>query len=55
VQEFVRRFYEILKAPRAEGKTVEQLSSKWVFRFISHPDYARGDKIFIGKLLLGSH
>jgi hypothetical protein len=28
-------------------------SSKWVFRFVSHPDYAHGDKGFIGKLLPG--
>ena len=47
VQESVRQFYDILKGYRAQGKTVEPSSSKWVFRFVSHPDYARGDKSFI--------
>ena len=42
-----------LKNTGEEGKTVEPSSSKWVFRFVSHPDYARGDKSFIGKLLPG--
>lgn len=55
VQESVKRFYEILKDYRTKGKTVEPSSSKWVFRFVSHPDYGRGDKSFIGKLLPGSH
>lgn len=55
VQESVRKFYEILKEHRTAGKTVEPSSSKWVFRFVSHPDYARGDKSFIGKLLPGNH
>ncbi len=55
VQESVRKFYEILKEHRSAGKTVEPSSSKWVFRFVSHPDYARGDKSFIGKLLPGNH
>jgi hypothetical protein len=54
VQESIKRFYEILKEHRAKGKTVEPSSSKWVFRFVSHPDYARGDKSFIGKLLPGN-
>jgi hypothetical protein len=51
VQETVARFYEILKEYRALGKTVKPSGSKWVFRLVSHPDYARGDKGFIGKLL----
>lgn len=54
VQESVKKFYDILKNMRTGGKTVEPSSSKWVFRFVSHPDYARGDKSFIGKLLPGS-
>lgn len=54
VQEAVRGFYEKLKKFRSEGKTVEPSASKWVFRFVSHPDYARGDKGFIGKLLPGA-
>ena len=53
IQESVKKFYEILKSYRAQGKTVEPSSNKWVFRFVSHPDYARGDKSFIGKLLPG--
>jgi hypothetical protein len=51
VQETVTKFYEILKEYRAAGKTVKPSGSKWVFRLVSHPDYARGDKGFIGKLL----
>ncbi|MES2266967.1 MAG: hypothetical protein V4520_09415 [Bacteroidota bacterium] len=51
VQETVTKFYEILKEYRAQGKTVKPSGSKWVFRLVSHPDYARGDKGFIGKLL----
>ncbi|MBD1391536.1 hypothetical protein [Mucilaginibacter glaciei] len=51
VQETVEKFYEILKEYRAAGKTVKPSGSKWVFRLVSHPDYARGDKGFIGKLL----
>ncbi|ANE52722.1 hypothetical protein [Flavisolibacter tropicus] len=54
VQESVKKFYELLKGYRAQGKTVEPSASKWVFRFVSHPDYYRGDKGFIGKLLPGA-
>ncbi len=51
VQETVKKFYEILKAHRAAGKRVEPSGNKWVFRLVSHPEYVRGDKGFIGKLL----
>lgn len=54
VHESVKEFYDILKQIRAEQKTVEPSSNKWVFRFVSHPDYAPGDKGFIGKLLPGN-
>ena len=54
VQESVTKFYELLQAYRAKGKLVQPSSSKWVFRFASNPDYTRGDKSFIGKLLPGS-
>lgn len=50
-KETVKKFYEILKQHRDAGKTVEPSGSKWVFRLVSHPDYVRGDKGFIGKLL----
>jgi len=50
VQESVKKFYQILKEYRQAGKTVEPSGSKWVFRLVS-PDYSRGDKGFIGKLL----
>jgi hypothetical protein len=50
-KETVKKFYDILKEQRAAGKTVEPSGSKWVFRLVSHPDYVRGDKGFIGKLL----
>ncbi len=55
VQESVKKMYEILKEHRSKGRTVEPSSSKWVFRFVSHPDYGRGDKSFMGKLLPGHH
>jgi hypothetical protein len=54
VQESVKQFYEILKEYRTSGKTVMPSASKWVFRFVSHPDYVHGDKGFMGKLLPGS-
>lgn len=54
VHESVKQFYTVLKGHRANGKNVEPSSSKWVFRFVSHPDYERGDLGFIGKLLPGS-
>ena len=54
VQESLKKFYDQLKSFRASGKTVEASASKWVFRFVSHPDYERGDMSFIGKLLPGS-
>lgn len=54
IQESVKQFYQILKSYRLQGKTVEPSSNKWVFRFVSHPDYRPGDKSFIGKLLPGS-
>lgn len=50
-QESVKNFYILLKGHAAAGKTVEPSSNKWVFRFVSHPDYRPGDIGFIGKLL----
>lgn len=55
VQETVKKFYEILTHSRTELRTVEPSSNKWVFRFVSHPDYARGDQGFIGRLLPGTN
>ncbi|MES2875113.1 MAG: hypothetical protein V4708_15405 [Bacteroidota bacterium] len=54
VQEAVKKFYEILTQSRTELRVVEPSSNKWVFRFVSHPDYEKGDKGFIGRLLPGS-
>lgn len=54
IKESVRSFYEILNQYRQQGKNVTASSNKWVFRFVSHPDYEKGDKSFIGKLLPGS-
>ncbi|BAU54933.1 hypothetical protein [Mucilaginibacter gotjawali] len=54
INETIKKFYELLKQYRMAGKVVEPSSSKWVFRLVSHPDYARGDIGFIGKLLPGS-
>lgn len=50
-QESVKKFYDILNDYAATGKSVEPSSNKWVFRFVSHPDYKSGDKGFIGKLM----
>ncbi|WP_183566524.1 hypothetical protein [Mucilaginibacter sp. SP1R1] len=55
VHESVKKFYELLREHQEVGKKVEPSSSKWVFRLVSHPDYAKGDKGFIGKLLPGSN
>jgi len=55
VNESVKKFYELLREHQEVGKKVEPSSSKWVFRLVSHPDYAKGDKGFIGKLLPGSN
>lgn len=54
VQECIKEFYNVLRNLRANGKTVVPSASKWVFRFVSHPDYSRGDQGFIGKLLPGA-
>lgn len=50
-QESVKNFYDILNQEIAKGKKAEPSSNKWVFRFVSHPDYRPGDLSFIGKLL----
>lgn len=55
VKETVKKFYEILTQSRTELRIVEPSSSKWVFRFVSHPDYTPGDKGFIGRLLPGGN
>lgn len=55
VHESVKQFYDLLSEYRKMGKTVEPSSSKWVFRLVSHPDYERGDKGFIGKLMPGTN
>jgi hypothetical protein len=54
-QETVKKFYEILQGYREAGKRVEPSGNKWVFRLVSHPEYVRGDKGFIGKLLPGNN
>ena len=50
-QESVKNFYDILNQEISKGKKAEPSSNKWVFRFVSHPDYRPGDLSFIGKLL----
>lgn len=54
VQECVKEFYKILAQYAAEKKTVQPSSGKWVFRFAAHPEYMRGDKSVIGKLMPGA-
>jgi hypothetical protein len=55
VNETIAKFYDTLKQYNATGKIVKPSSSKWVFRLVSHPDYARGDIGFIGKLMPGNN
>jgi hypothetical protein len=54
IKESIMSFYTILEQHRQKGKNVTASANKWVFRFVSHPDYEKGDKSFIGKLLPGS-
>ena len=54
IKESVKSFYEILQQYKQKGKNVTASANKWVFRFVSHPDYEKGDKSFIGKLLPGN-
>ena len=54
IKESVKAFYTILKEYRQKDKKVTASANKWVFRFVSHPDYEKGDKSFIGKLLPGN-
>lgn len=54
IQESVKSFYEILEQHKKKGKKITASANKWVFRFVSHPDYEKGDKSFIGKLLPGN-
>jgi hypothetical protein len=54
IKESVKAFYNILQEHREKGKKVTASANKWVFRFVSHPDYEKGDKSFIGKLLPGN-
>ena len=53
-QESVKQFYKILNQYKEQGKTVAPASNKWVFRFVAHPEYLRGDKSLIGKLMPGT-
>ncbi|WP_217452209.1 hypothetical protein [Mucilaginibacter humi] len=54
VNETVKKFYEQLKQYRAAGKTVVPSSSKWVFRLVSHPDYARGILVLLASYYPGA-
>jgi hypothetical protein len=54
IKESVKAFYTILQEHRQKGKKVTASANKWAFRFVSHPDYEKGDKSFIGKLLPGN-
>lgn len=55
VQESVKEFYTLLSQYKQQNKTVAPSASKWVFRFVSHPEYLRGDKSLIGKLMPDSN
>ncbi len=54
IKESVKSFYDILQQQQQKGKKITASANKWVFRFVSHPDYEKGDKSFIGKLLPGN-
>ncbi len=54
IKESVKSFYAILEQHSKQGKRITASANKWVFRFVSHPDYEKGDKSFIGKLLPGN-
>lgn len=54
IKESVKSFYKILQQHKEQEKRITASSNKWVFRFVSHPDYEKGDKSFIGKLLPGN-
>ncbi|MBL7701934.1 MAG: hypothetical protein JNM14_06765 [Ferruginibacter sp.] len=54
IKESVKSFYDILEQSKKKGKKITPSANKWVFRFVSHPDYQNGDKSFIGKLLPGN-
>lgn len=54
IKESVKSFYDILEQYKKKGKKITPSANKWVFRFVSHPDYQKGDKSFIGKLLPGN-
>ena len=54
IKESVKSFYNILQQQQQKGKKITASANKWVFRFVSHPDYEKGDKSFIGKLLPGN-
>jgi hypothetical protein len=54
IKESVKSFYEILEQQKQKGKKITASANKWVFRFVSHPDYEKDDKSFIGKLLPGN-
>jgi hypothetical protein len=51
VHESLKEIYGMLKEYRSLGKTVVPSASRWIFRFVSHPEYMQGDISFIGKLL----
>lgn len=54
IKESVKAFYTILQEHKQKGKKITASANKWAFRFVSHPDYEKGDKSFIGKLLPGN-
>lgn len=54
IKESIKSFYNILQQQQQKGKKITASANKWVFRFVSHPDYEKGDKSFIGKLLPGN-
>ncbi len=54
IKESVKAFYNILQEHKQKGKKITASANKWAFRFVSHPDYEKGDKSFIGKLLPGN-
>ncbi len=52
IKESVKSFYDILQQHKRKGKKITASANKWVFRFVSHPDYEKGDKSSCHSLFL---
>ncbi|RZK25508.1 MAG: sensor histidine kinase [Flavobacterium sp.] len=51
IEDVSASFSEVINLKQIHFDLNVKVSNKWVFRFVSHPDYRPGDLSFIGKLL----